>query len=166
MISYYIFGIIAVATVYYILKLKRQHKKALDKVDCWKDELIKRKEEQIKEQNTIIKMQENILFHISDGIHNFGGGYFMEKNENFDTEYYKNWMSSNTRTIETKYFNKLNMFFSYSRLLARNISKNLYSKEEYEEILKFIQQDFHDYFHKGAIDLDLEKYSKLIHSSY
>lgn len=157
MISYFIFGIISITTVYYILRLKKQHQKELKEVDCWKDNIMKHREVLIKEQSTIIKMQENILFHISDGIHNFGGAYFVGKNENFDT-----WMSSNTRTIEAKYFSNLNRFFSISRTLARNISENLYSKEEYEEILKFIQEDFHDYFHNGAKDLDLEKYNKLI----
>ena len=66
MISYYIFGIIAIGTVYYILRLKRQHLKELKEVDCWKDNIMKRREVLIEEQSTIIAMQKNILFHISD----------------------------------------------------------------------------------------------------
>lgn len=148
MISYYIFGIIAIATVYYILRLKRQHKKEIKEVDCWKDELLKRREECIKEQSTIIEMQENILFYIADETHTLGSVMFMKmkKNEN----------------IEVKYFENFTMFFSYSRTLARNMSKNLYSEEEYKEILKFIQNDFYFYFHGGTKDLDLEMYYKLI----
>lgn len=146
MISYFIFGIISITTVYYILRLKKQHQKALDEVGFWKDKIIKRKEIFIKEQSTIIAMQKNILFHISDGIHNFGSMMLRIEDKN----------------IETKYFNKLNRFFSISRTLALNVSKDLYSEEEYKEILKFIQEDFHDYFHGGAWDLDLEKYYKLI----
>lgn len=146
MISYFIFGIISITTVYYILRLKKQHQKALDEVDWWNNEIIKQKVIYIQEQSTIIAMQKNILFHISDGIHNFGSMMLRIENEN----------------IEAEYFNKLNRFFSISRTLAINLSKDLYSKEEYKEILKFIQQDFHDYFHGGAKHLDLEKYYKLI----
>lgn len=148
MISYYIFGIIAIGTVYYILRLKRQHLKELKEVDCWKDDIMKHREVLIKEQSTIIKMQENILFYIADETHTLGSVMFMKmkKNEN----------------IEVKYFENFTMFFSYSRTLARNMSKNLYSEEEYKEILKFIQNDFYFYFHGGAKDLDLEKYYKLI----
>ncbi len=67
-------------------------------------------------------MQKNILFHISDGIHNFGSMMLKIEDKN----------------IETKYFNKLNRFFSISRTLALNVSKDLYSEEALSEKLDML----------------------------
>ena len=99
----------------------------------------------VRKLSKIIQMQKEILFYISDGIHNFGAKMYI-KNEN----------------IEAKYFDDIRRFFASSRWLSENLSKNLYSHEEYVEILNFIQKDFHDYFHHISKELDLQRYIVLV----
>lgn len=146
MMSYFIFGIILVMVVYYVRKLKKLHKQVVYETFLSKKREEKEIENYIKEKNRIIHMQRDILFYISDGIHNFGSMFFREGSEN----------------IEKEYFDNLRIFFSNSRWLSENLSKGLYSKEEYEEILKFIQEDFHDYFHNANKELNLKKFYTLI----
>lgn len=142
MMNYLIFGIVIATVAYYLAR--KYYLMAIDIYLC-KEAEQKEMENKLEEKNKIIQMQKEILFYISDGIHNFGAKMYI-KNEN----------------IEAKYVDDIRRFFASSRWLSENLSKNLYSHEEYVEILNFIQKDFHDYFHHISKELDLQKYIVLV----
>lgn len=140
--SVYIIIVASIMGAYFLGK-REAWKEANRKLDGIDKELNKLK--QSNSNNKIIYMQKEILFYISDGIHNFGDKILIG-NEN----------------IDEKYIDNIRTFFAFSRWLSENLSKNLYSEEEYEKILKFIQKDFHDYFHHISKELDLQKFIKLV----
>ncbi len=143
MMNYLIFGIVIAIVVYYMAR--KYYLRLINEINFCDEKEQKEIEEKIEKQNNIIQKQKEILFYISDGIHNFGNEMY-SKNEN----------------IEAKYFDDIRRFFAYSRWLSENLSKNFYSQKEYEEILNFIQKDFHDYFHHISKELDLQKYIALV----
>ncbi len=141
--SYLLIGIIISTVAYYIAR--KYYLKAIDEINFCKEKEQKEIEGKIEELNKIIHKQKEVLFYISDGIHNFG-----------DKIYFKN------VNIEAKYYDDIRTFFTFSRWLSDNISRNSYSEEDYEKILNFIQKDFHDYFHHISKELDLQKYIALV----
>jgi hypothetical protein len=141
--NYLIFGIVIAIVVYYMAR--KYYLRLINEINFCDEKEQKEMENKLEEKNKIIQMQKEILFYISDGIHNFGNKMYI-KNGN----------------IEAKYFDDIRRFFAYSRWLSENLSKNLYSHEEYVEILNFIQKDFHDYFHHISKELDLKKYIALV----
>ena len=90
--------------------------------------------------------QTEILYFLSDAVHNLENPFLLKEGIEPDDEFYK----------------KIAYVFSYTRVLSLNIKDKRYSKEEYEAILNFIKIDFLSFcYHKTNI-LDTERYLDLI----
>jgi len=92
-----------------------------------------------KKQEKIIDQQNAVMFYISDGIHNI-------HKYNIDKEI-------------------IGDFFAVTRTLCSNIEIGNYDDFEYEKILDFIKNDWHDYCHGRFKNLNIKKYEALINKN-
>lgn len=99
--NYLIFGIVIAIVVYYMAR--KYYLRLINEINFCDEKEQKEMENKLEEKNKIIQMQKEILFYISDGIHNFGNKMYI-KNGN----------------IEAKYFDDIRRFFAYSRWLSEN----------------------------------------------
>ena len=107
-------------------------------------------------------MQLKILDYISDSLHNLGNDFFKE--------------NSSIEIKNEDFMKKIGIFFIQTRVLSRNIQKDIqcgskfhnvildhyYSKEDYEKIIQYIENDLHDFCHYKSNELDSEKFWTLI----
>lgn len=94
----------------------------------------------------ITQRQKDILFWISDAVHNIG------------TEMYK----ENSVHDENDFLKTIGSIFASTRTLTSNIEKGFYSDEEFNEILDFIKNDFNAFCHYRTDTLDINKYWSMI----
>lgn len=94
----------------------------------------------------MIDYQKQVLYWISDGIHNIGSEN-NQKNFEYDKKEFKK---------------KIGRFFSITRVLTEGIKNEEYTENELADILNFIKDDFGNYCHYLAKDLDLNKYAILV----
>ena len=142
--EYFILALICIFGTYQFSKRKQQ--KEIKKIFSYHNIDHKFINMNNLDQLRIMKMQKELIFHISDACHNIGSDFFQEnkilRNEAFVKE--------------------IGLFFAYTRRLSNNLYQGFYTKEQYEEIINFIKNDFYDFCHFTKKDLDLKKYYKLI----
>lgn len=142
--EYFILALICVFGTYQFLKRKQQ--KEIRKIFAYYNIDPKFIHMSNLDQLKTMKMQKELIFYISDACHNIGCDFF-QKNKTLRNE---------------EFVKKIGLFFAYTRRLSDNLYLGFYTKEQYEEILNFIKNDFHDFCHFTKEDLDLKKYYKLI----
>ena len=102
--------------------------------------------DEVHRKNNLVYYQKEILYWISDGIHNIGSVSYQEE-----------------LSYDKKKFKKeIGRFFSITRVLTEDIKNEEYTKNELDGILNFIKDDFGNYCHYLTKDLDLDKYANLV----
>lgn len=122
--------------------------KEQDIFNCYMN-LKKSKVEEEIANSKLLKLnnyQKEILYWISDGIHNIGSESHQKELGYNKKEFKKN----------------IGRFFSITRVLADNLKDERYDKSEMNEILEFIKDDFGSYCHYLTKELDLDRYTALV----
>ncbi len=154
--EYVIIGFISTAVTYFLLK--KAHNREIKKLDL----IIESYDEKLSEKSEMLNMQLKILDYISDSLHNLGNDFFKE--------------NSSIEIKNEDFMKKIGIFFIQTRVLSRNIQKDIqcgskfhnvildhyYSKEDYEKIIQYIENDLHDFCHYKSNELDSEKFWTLI----
>lgn len=143
-ISYLMLGIFSSAVTHYITK--KRSNRVITELKNTIDFINKNQFSELGKKNNLIDYQKQVLYWISDGIHNIGSEHY-QKNFEYDRKEFKK---------------KIGRFFSITRVLADGIKNEEYTENELTDILNFIKDDFGNYCHYLAKDLDLNKYTILV----
>lgn len=145
--DYFLVGFVSVVITYFLCKKvqKKEIEELLLGVEHTEKCKLKSIEQSLSNKAATAFKQKEILYLISDGIHNIG-------------KYYK----ENPSIEKDEFLKKLGNFFAMNRTLSQNIFEDNYSEDRYEKIVNFIEEDFHDFCHYKTQDLDCEKYWNLI----
>lgn len=143
-ITYLAVGVFSSAITHHFAK-KRNNRVVIELKNNF--EFFNKKQlDELSKKNNLIAYQKEILYWISDGIHNIG-------NENYQ---------KNFEYDKKEFSKKIGSFFSITRVLTENIKNEIYTENELTDILNFIKDDFGNYCHYMSKDLDLDKYTILI----
>ena len=143
-ITYLVVGVFSSAITHYLTK--KRSNRVITELKNTIDYINKKQFDELAKKNNLIDYQKKVLYWISDGIHNIGSEEH-QKNFEYDKKEFKK---------------KIGRFFSITRVLTEGIKNEEYTENELVDILNFIKDDFGNYCHYLAKDLDLNKYTILV----
>lgn len=143
-ITYLVIGVFSSAATHYLTK--KRSNRVIAELKNTIDFINKKQFDELGKKNNLIDYQKQVLYWISDGIHNIGSEN-NQKNFEYDKKEFKK---------------KIGRFFSITRVLTEGIKNEEYTENELADILNFIKDDFGNYCHYLAKDLDLNKYAILV----